>query len=103
MLLSSAVNAQDWKFEIEPLYKTSSSDLYNDTADKLLIRLVQNAKDSVQVYYRVYNSRTGVDFVQPANRWFSYQSFVWLVTNDIDSLNNNVFAEFDIIVTKQED
>lgn len=104
LTLSTIGYGQDWIYEIEPMYKIDTkSSMYNDTADRLLIRLIQNAKDSVQVYYRVYNSRTGKDYVTPANQWFAYDAFKLLVLNDINALNTLVFSEFDLVAIKQED
>lgn len=108
-LIISIPSFGQWTYEIEPHYRyDETSEIYNDSANRVYIDIVNvadsvNGEDSaVQVYYRMYDHVSGKDYVMPKNEWFPQQAFVWLVLNDISSLNKYVFSAYYITVIRRE-
>ena len=96
-------NAQEWRFEIEPMpFGCKTSELYNDTADRLLVKVITNVGDSMELFCELSNSKTRRPVREGRSYFVPIQILSLLIANgkNIEQINQ-VLAAFDVVAIKE--
>lgn len=96
-------NAQEWTFEINPMYfSCEGSNLYNDTADRLKVKVVGNTGNDMLLFCELSNSSSSRAVRPGRNYTVPIQVLSLLVANgkDIEEINQ-VLSAFDVVAIRE--